>query len=284
MIGETAVVTDSAAYLPRELVERYGVVVAPLGVVVDGREYLEGIDITPDEFYEMVGSAGSVSTSQPSVGQLVEAYRWVARDGAREIVSLHISGTLSGTVQSARLAADSSPIPVRVIDTGQGSFAEGLCVWEALEALEAGGTVDEVESVVAAASRSMGNTFVVRALDLMKRGGRLVGDAPEPEAGVPVMAYTGEGVQVVGNARLVEEAVEMMAGHVEESANQYEGKRLRAGVGHGAAQEIAAALRERIAAMPFVEEIVDYVVGPAVGAHTGAGTAGAVFLPRPVQA
>lgn len=284
MIGETAIVTDSAAYLPRELVERYGVVVAPLSVEIDGKEYLEGIDITPDEFYEMIGSAGSVSTSQPSVGQLVEAYRRAAREGARDIVSLHISGTLSGTVQSARLAADSSPIPVRVIDTGQGSFAEGLCVWEALEALGAGRTVDEVESVVAAASRSMGNTFVVRALDLIKRGGRLVGDAPETEAGVPVMAYTGEGVQVVGNARLVEEAVEMMAGHVKESAAQHEGGRLRIGVGHGAAQEIAATLRERIAAMPFVEEIVDYVVGPAVGAHTGAGTAGAVFLPRPVQA
>ncbi|TMF13500.1 MAG: hypothetical protein E6I38_01300 [Chloroflexi bacterium] len=73
-----------------------------------------------------------------------------------------------------------------------------------------------------------------------------------------------------------------MTKNVEEAAQTASGRRLRVGVGHGAASEIAAVLRARIAKIEGVEEVIEYVVGPAVGAHTGAGTAGAVYLARPV--
>jgi fatty acid-binding protein DegV len=69
---------------------------------------------------------------------------------------------------------------------------------------------------------------------------------------------------------------------VEEAAREAGDRSLRVGVGHGAAPEIAAALRQRIAQIPAAAEIIDYVVGPVIGAHTGAGTAGAVFVARPV--
>jgi fatty acid-binding protein DegV len=86
----------------------------------------------------------------------------------------------------------------------------------------------------------------------------------------------------VGTATTVAQAVEAMTGSVEEAVRAAGGRKLRVGVGHGAAAKIASALRARIAELDGIEEIVDYVVGPAVGAHTGAGTAGAVFLARPV--
>lgn len=282
MIRDTGVVIDSAAYLPQWLVDRYGVIVVPLSVEIDGEEYLEGVDITPEEFYSRLDSARSVSTSQPSIGRLMEAYGQAAEGGANQIVSVHISSTLSGTVQAAQLAAESSGVPVTVVDSGQGSFAEGLCVWEALEALEDGADVSEAAERVGGASAAMGNTFVVKALDLVKRSGRMVGEADTGAPGVPVMAYTGEGVAVVGMAKTTEEAVGAMAGHVEASAREHPGRRLRVGVGHGGAPEMARALRERIEELAAVEEIVDYVVGPAIGAHTGVGTAGAVFVPRRV--
>jgi len=282
MIGKTAVVVDSAAYLPQHVVEKYGLLVAPLSVELDGEQYLEGIDITADEFYQRVGSAKSVSTSQPAVGRLVELYQQAAKVGASEIVSIHIGSSISGTVQSATLAAGSSPIPVTVIDTGQASFAEGLCVWEAVDALAAGKTAAAVTELVQAASKAVGNTFVVRALDLAKRGGRLAAGEEAPP-GIPVMALTGGGMKVLGSATTLDEAVEAMAGHVEAAAREAGGQRLRVGVGHGAAPEIAAALLSRIKTISGVEEIVEYVVGPVVGAHTGAGTAGAVFLARPIM-
>ena len=168
-----------------------------------------------------------------------------------------------------------------VVDTGQASFAEGLCVLEALDALTQGKNVAEAVEVVARASKAVGNTFVVKALDLARRGGRLAA-GKEPGAGIPVLALTGEGMNIVGTATTIEEAVELMAGHVETAARDSAGRSLRVGVGHGAAPEIAAALRERVAGIEVVHEVIDYVVGPVIGAHTGAGTAGAVFVPRPV--
>jgi DegV family protein with EDD domain len=282
MIGKTAVVIDSAAYLPESLIERYGLHVAPLSVEIDGEPYLEGIDITADDFYARVGSAKSVSTSQPSPGRFAELYRRAAEAGAEEIVSVHIGSSLSGTVQSATVAAESSSVPVTVIDTGQASFAEGLCIWEAIDALVAGKGAEEVAQLVQVASKEVGNTFVVRALDLAKRGGRLaIGEEAPP--GIPVMALTGGGMKVLGSATTLDEAVEAMAGHVEAAAREIGKRKLRVGVGHGAAPEIAAELRSRIERMDGIEEVVEYVVGPVIGAHTGAGTAGAVFLARPVM-
>lgn len=281
MIGKTAVVIDSAAYLPESLIEQYGLLVAPLSVEIDGEQYLEGIDITPDDFYQRVGFAKSVSTSQPAVGRFIELYKEAAAAGARETVSIHIGSSISGTVQSAQLASESSPVPVTVVDTGQASFAEGLCVWEAMDALIEGTSVAKVTELVRAASKGVGNTFVVRALDLAKRGGRLAAGEEAPP-GIPVMALTGEGMKVLGSATTLEEAVEAMAGHVEEAAREAGGRKLRVGVGHGSAPEIAADLLSRIKGMNGVEEIVEYVVGPVIGAHTGAGTAGAVFLARPI--
>ena len=223
MIGRTAVVIDSSAYLSDEVVERYGLLVAPLSVEMDGTPYLEGVDITADDFYDRLRRTKSVSTSQPSIGRFIELYKEAARVGAEEIVSIHIGANISGTVQSARLAAESSQVPVTVVDTGQASFAEGLCVLEALEALAAGKTAAETAEVVARASKAVGNTFVVKALDLARRGGRLAaGD--EPPAGIPVLALTGDGMKVVGTASTIEEAVALMAGHVETAARDSDRK------------------------------------------------------------
>ena len=284
MIRETAVVTDSAAYLPQGLIAQHGVLVAPLSVEIDGDEYLEGVDITADEFYGRVGDARSVSTSQPSIGRLIECYQQAAEAGAKHILSIHIGANMSGTVQSAQLAAESSDVPVTVVDTGQASFAEGLCVMEAIEALECGANATDVMERVRSASAVVGNTFVVRALELAARGGRLTGDVPDSVAGVPVMALMESGMEVVAMAKSLDEAVNTMTGHVQTAINNAPGKQFRVGVGHGASPEIAAALRERIEGLSAVAEVLDYVVGPSMGSHTGPGTAGAVFIPRPVAA
>ncbi len=274
-------VTDSSAYLPNWLITRHGVYVVPLSVVVDGREYREGIDISPQQFYDLLPFAKSVSTSQPPPGSFVDCYEDAACKGAQTVLSIHIGSSLSGTIGSAELAARSSPVPVTVVDTGQASFAEGLCVWEAIDALAGGATNQEAAACARAAGASVGNTFVVKALELLKRGGRLKTLERAP-AGVPVLVLTAAGVKVVGTAASLEEAVDTMVREVEEAARQAAGKALRVGVGHGAAPAIASALQRRVEAMAGVSEVVEYTVGPVIGAHTGAGTAGAVFLARPV--
>lgn len=277
MIGRTAVVTDSASYLPDAVRRQFGVHVVPLTITVDGREYREGVDLDADLFYPMLESATAVTTSQPSPGIILEAYRAAAAEGAKSIISIHIGAALSGTLQSARLAASMSPIPVTVIDSGQASFAEGLVVWEVIDALTQGVDADRAPDIAREASARVGNTFVVKALDLMRRGGRLEQGARADA--VPVLAYSDGAVRVSGNADTLERAVTLMAETIREAsaAARYG---LRVGIGHGAAEPIACELRRHVRAMPGVEEVIEYVVGPSIGAHTGAGNAGAVFIER----
>jgi DegV family protein with EDD domain len=259
--GRTAVTVDSCAYLPKHLVAEHGLLVVPLTVTIDGRSYQEGVDITPEEFYRVLPEAKSVSTSQPSPGEILACYREAAGLGAESVLSIHIGAGVSGTVQAATIAARESPLPVTIVDTGQASFAEGLCAWEAVEALKAGASAEEAASAARAASGRVGNTFVVRALGLMKKGGRLLGEGGQ-SSGAPVLALTTEGVRPIGMAGSLEEAVETMAEHVHRAVERLErGQRLRIGIGHGAAEAIAGELRSRVEKLDGIEEIIDYTVG-----------------------
>ena len=279
-----AIVTDSAAMLPPTIVEKLGVIVAPLTIVVDGREHAEGVDITAEELYERIAGGAQVSTSQPSPGRLAACYEEAARGGARAILSIHIGANLSGTIQSARAAAMQSSVNVTIVDTGQASFAEGLCVLEAAAALAAGASMEEAATAAQTAGSAVGNTFIVKALDLVRRGGRLRDDAAGTP-GVPVLALQPDGIKVAGSATTVAEAVDLMAAHIERAASDAgaAGKTLRVGIGNGAADAIASELRARVEVMQHIGEIIDYVVGPSMGAHLGPGNAGAVFIARPLD-
>ncbi len=283
MTREIAIVTDSAAMLPRALAERHGIIVAPLTIIVDGREYLEGVDIDADELYGALMQGAEVATSQPSPGRIVDCYKQAVDRGATSILSIHIGSGISGAINSAQAAASTSPIPVTIVDTGQASFAEGLCVLEAADALAASASVTEAADRAREAGAETGSTFVMKALDLALRGGRLREAADAP--GVPVLALKPDGMKVVGNAATLDEAVALMGDHINDAATLAgeRGQLLRVGIGNGAAPEIAAALRSRVEAMTHIEEIVDYAVGPSMGVHLGIGNAGAVFIARPIQ-
>lgn len=269
-------VTDSNSQLPGELAERYGVTVVPLTVTVDGRAYLEGVDLDADGFYARFegGRTPEVSTSQPSPGQFAGTYARLADEGATEILSIHIGADVSGTLNSARLAAADSPVPVRLVDTGTASFGIACCVWEAAEALAAGRSLDEAAAVAEELAVSVGNVFVVRALDLARAGGRLAAGTDPPADGIPVLSLVAGELKSVGVARDVDEAAAVMADHA-----LLAGEDLRAAVGiaDAGAAPLWHALEARLAAAPQVRDVVRYRVGPSVGAHTGPGTAGAFF-------
>ncbi|HEV3401658.1 MAG TPA: DegV family protein, partial [Acidimicrobiales bacterium] len=202
MIG---LVTDSNSQIPPELVDRYGVEVVPLTVSVDGTAYLEGVELDADAFWERFRSGTpAVSTSQPSPGRFADAYRALAARGAAEILSVHIGSNTSGTVNSARLAASSLPVPVRVVDTGTASFGVTCCLWEAAEALAAGASAEEAEAAALDVAGRVGMAFVVRALDLPRAGGRLAGDAAADAAAgggaVPVLTMASGVMEVVAEA------------------------------------------------------------------------------------
>lgn len=272
------VVTDSNSQIPDELVERYGVTVVPLTVTVDGDDFLEGEELDADAFYTRFEGGGTptVSTSQPSPGRFGEVYARLAAEGATEILSIHIGAGVSGTLNSARLAADGAPVPVRLVDTGTASFGVACCVWEAAEALAAGASVEDAAVVAEELAVTIGNVFVVRALDLARAGGRLSAGTEAPADGIPVLSLVGAELKSVGSARDVDEAAEVMADYVVLAGD---GLRVAVGIADAAAAPLWQALEDRLVAAPQVREVVRYRVGPSVGAHTGPGTAGAFFYP-----
>lgn len=126
-----AIVTDSTASLPEGAAERSGIGVVPLDVVVDGERHVEGLDLSPGDLLAALTRGARVSTSQPPPAAFAAAYERAAASGAREIVSIHLSGELSGTVRAAQLAAESSPVPVHVVDSGAVAMALGFAVLDA---------------------------------------------------------------------------------------------------------------------------------------------------------
>lgn len=272
------IVTDSNAQVPDELRDRFGVAVVPLTVVVDGVEHAEGEDLDADSFYDRfaAGTVPQVSTSQPSPGRFAATYAALAEEGATEILSIHIGSAVSGTLNSARIAAQSSPVPVRLVDTGTASFGIACCVWEAAEALAAGAPADEAIELAETVGATVGNVFVVRALDLARAGGRLAGTVSAADARIPVLSLVGGEIRAVGEAHDVAEAAEVMAAYA-----RAWGERLRCAVGvaDAGAAPLWRALEERLRGAPEVQEVVRYRIGPSVGVHTGPGTAGAFFYP-----
>ncbi|MGH9155557.1 MAG: DegV family protein [Acidimicrobiales bacterium] len=272
MIG---LVTDSNSQIPPELAARYGVEVVPLTVTVDGVDYLEGVDMDADQFYARFDDrTPAVSTSQPSPGRFSSAYRAMADRGVDEILSIHIGSSISGTVNSARLASEASPVPVRIVDTGTASFAITCCLWEAAEALARGATLEEAAGEAERVSALAGNVFVVRALDIARSGGRLAEGASAE--GVPVLSLAGGAMQTLADVTSFDEAAETMAGVVRASGT---GLRVGIGVADAAAAALGQSVEDRLSNVAEVRELVRYRCGPSVGAHTGPGTVGAMYYP-----
>jgi DegV family protein with EDD domain len=275
------IVTDSNSQLPDELRDRYRVEVVPLTVVVDGVEREEGSDLDADGFYELFrdGSTPSVSTAAPSPGRFAQAYERAAAAGASEILSIHIGSAISGTLNSARLAAADAPVPVRLVDTGTSSFGIACCVWEAGEALACGASIEEAATTAEATAATVGNVFIVKALDLARAGGRVVVRDDDAASGaIPVLSLVGSDLQVVAQVRDVEEAAQAMAAFATR-AELGGALRVAIGIADKGAEPLWTALEDELRAHPSVVDLVRYRVGPSVGVHTGPGTAGAFFYP-----
>lgn len=271
---------DSNAQLDPDLAARHGIEVVPLTVTVDGIAHLEGVELDADGFWAAFadGHVPEVSTAAPGPGQFVEAYERLVADGATEIVSVHTGSDISATFDAARLASQQVDVPVELVDTGAASFVVGLAAVAAAECLASGGTAAGAAGAASTVAATSGNVFVVGALDLARSGGRLAarGDEPPTADSVPVLRLLHGQMSVIGHADGIEDAAAQMAAEVLGA-----GDRLRVGlsVADPGARPIVEALRRALEASSAVLELLEYRVGPSVGAHTGPGTAGAVYHP-----
>ena len=174
MPGTAVVVTDSTASLPSQVAQDRGIVVVPLQVVIGATVYDEGPDgATPEMVAEALRAFRPVSTSRPSPALLTEVYAKAAQDGATEILSIHLSAEMSGTHESAQLAARDAPVPVTVVDSRQVGVATGYAALSAADVLDAGGTVADAATAARARAGAATALFYVDTLEYLRRGGRI---------------------------------------------------------------------------------------------------------------
>jgi DegV family protein with EDD domain len=272
--------TDSNAQLPAELVERYGVEVVPLTVSLDGHDFLEGVDLDADGFYARFEQGVTrVATAAPSPGRFLLAYEALVARGATEIISIHIGSSVSSTLDAALVGSRGAGVPVRLVDSGSASFAIGCCVWEAAEALMKGADAQAAASVAETVAARTGNVFVVGALELARSGGRLTESPSGDVSAIPVLTLAEGRMVPVGEVASMEEAARVMATTVLGAGIDL---RVGLGIADAGAAPLWHALEDALVDAPEVLEVVRYRIGPSVGAHTGPGSAGAIYYPSTV--
>ena len=276
MIG---LVTDSNSQMPPSLADRYGIEVVPVVVTVDGREYREGVDITADEFYEAWTEDHTpvVTTSQPSPADFEVVYRRLSDRGVTSILSVHVAASLSGTLNSARIAADAVPCPVELVDSGTASFGVSCCIWAAAEAIADGAGLSDAAAVASRRAGELATAFIVGVPELTERSGRAtgVGVAEAAETGIPVLAMAGGDLEVIATVETVHQSVAAMSGFaLDRTPSSPGGLRIAIGTSDASSRPVAEQLTWVLTDHPAVGDVVQYRVGPSVGAHTGPGTAG----------
>jgi DegV family protein with EDD domain len=276
-----AVVTDSTACLPGEQIARYHIRTVPLSVVVGDRRLDDEPAELPDDI-ETGLRAGAARTASPAPERFAAAYAAAAAAGAEAIVSIHLSGRMSGTVGSARLAAAAAPVPVRVVDSGSLGMGLGFAVLSAAEVARTGGSAEQVAAAAARRSAGLRSFFTVDAPGHLQAGGRLGAGAGAagPGQGLtarPVLHISGgrlvplEKVRTRSAAvrRLTELAVESAAAEPVDLAVQYLGEA-------GRASELAGRLAELI---PGARNIYQVRADAVIGVHAGQGMLGVVVAP-----
>ncbi len=266
-----AIVTDSTCDLPGEIVNRLGITVIPCYINLDGKSFLDGVDLTREEFYQRLpASHPHPTTSAPGTGTFLEVYNQLADQGAEGIISIHVSQSLSNVNNVAILAARGfERIPVKVIDSGQLTLGVGLLVEAASELAQHGLNLDDIESQILRMRTRTYSYARLSTLEYLRRSGRL-SHLQQGLASMldikPIMKMN-DGVAQMEMVRTRRRADE----RVVELARGLTGI-VKIGFVHANAEADAKRLVDQI--QPFLPAgVTGYIsdVTPVIGAHVGPG-------------
>ena len=272
-----ALVTDSTASLTAGTAADRGITVVPLQVVIGGTAYDEGIDegVSPQMLAEALRDWTPVSTSRPNPEAILEVYERLAADGADSIVSVHISAELSGTFESAQLAARRASVPVTPVDSRQVGMGTGFSVLAAADAIADG--ADAGAAAEAARTRAANTTslFYVDTLEYLRRGGRMGAAAALVGSALAVKPILRVDDGRVGPFEKVRTSARALSRLEELAVEAAEDAEVDVAVAHLASPDRAAQLAERLADR-LEKGLGDRQVslgeiGAVLGAHVGPG-------------
>lgn len=267
------IVTDSTCDLPSEVVEQLGIEVIPLSINIGEQTFLDGVNLSREEFYRQLPTyQPHPKTASPGPDVFEVVYDRLADQGTQSILSIHISETLSATINSARIAAQQyTRVPVTALDSGQLSLGLGFLVEKAAQMAQAG---KELKEITAHLSEWMQQTYVfasLKTLEYLRRSGRMnfalatFGEILQ----LKPLLHMNQGKATAHRTRTQKRAAERLMEWLEEYAPYQKLAILHAGV-----QEEAQALYESVRAYFPDNEVPIVQITPVLGAHLGIGALG----------
>jgi DegV family protein with EDD domain len=253
--------------------DRYAIHVVPLTILWGDEQLREGIDIQPRAFYErLVVDSAHPTTSQPTPEAFLNTYQDAQRLGAESVVAITMSAAMSGTYESARIAASMADLPVHVVDSKANSMSLGWQVLAAARARETGGDVRAMLAAAAAARHTMVYIITLDTLEYLHKGGRIggakrfIGTLLNLKPQIWVNHETGE-VEAGRQTRTRARARQAL---YEDFFNTLDSERpMRITVLHNNARDEAEALAEKVRREHDPLELIIQIVSPVLGVHTG---------------
>lgn len=281
MSQKIAIVTDSASYIPQEALSDLDIPVIPQTLIWDGETYRDGVDIDAATFYSRLRASKTFpTTSQPTVPEFVEFFeRVTAEQQPDAIIAVLVSSKMSGTVPSARAAAEQLPdLDIRIVDTGLISMGMGFPIIAGARAAAEGKSLDEVIAVVEDIRDRIHFLGVVGTLEYLHRGGRiggakrLLGTALNLK---PLLHFENGQLEPLAQIRTRRKALARMLDIAEERLG---GKRIaEAAVADVDCREEGDAVADMVRARFGISDICRCTFSPVVGAHAGPGTTALIY-------
>ena len=281
-MSKIAIVTDSTAYIPPDLIQKHNLTVTPQVLIWGEETYQDGVDIQPDEFYTRLKTAKVMpSTSQVSPATMKSTFENLIEKDF-DVLGIFLSAKLSGTIQSVTQAVDmmeKAGEKVTFVDSNSTAMAMGFQVLTVARAVEDGANLEDAVALAKKAREHTGVYFAVDTLEFLHRGGRIgtakrfLGTALNVK---PVLAVLDGRVEAVEQIRTKKKALDRV---IEIVSEQVQGKdRVRLATLHANATDEASELLDRAAAQLSPVETVFSEVSPVIGTHAGPGTIGLAYM------
>lgn len=280
MGDRVAVITDSTAFLPEGWAESLDIGIVPLRVTLGSRNAVDGVDVSAAEVIAALRERIAVTTSRPSPAAFAAEYQRRLDAGASHLVSIHLAAALSGTWESATLAAqDFGHGVVRVVDSRGTAMALGFAVRAAAERARAGAAAAQVQEAATEVVDRTRTFFYVDSVEYLRRGGRVSSAAALLATSLsvkPLLQMVEGRVVALEKVRTSSKALTRLVALTVAAAGDGP---VSLAVHHLAARARAEAVAEQLRlAVGGVAELVVAELGPVLGAHLGPGTVGTVVV------
>lgn len=279
-MSQVAIVTDSTAYIPDELVAKHDISVAPQILIWGDKTYRDGVDIQPNEFYTRLKTATVMATtSQVTIASFKDIFSNLLEEG-KDVLAILISERLSGTIDSAVQAREMLPgAAIEIVDSQTTAMALGFQVLSAVRAAESGASLADCKAVAEKATQHTGVVFAVDTLEFLHRGGRIGGGSRFLGTALqlkPILEVTGGRVEAIERVRTRSKSLQRV---VEIILERIDGRSpVRLATLHANAPEDAKQLLKMAEERLTVVESVFSEISPVVANHAGPGTVGLAFL------